>query len=96
MKENIELIPLKEDIVIKIVDLRYGKNANIVVTALYESIDFRFSVFFDNGYCSMDKNLSFKILDEKQELKIPDYKILANFNITRSGHLRCINAKVYD
>lgn len=95
MKANIE-IPLKEEIVIEILDLHYGKRGNIVVTALYEDIGFEFSVFYNNNYMGAKGDLSFKILNEEKQLEVPDYKILACFDTTRTGFLKCMSAKIYD
>ena len=43
-------IPLYEEIIIYITDLKYGKHKNIFVEAAYENILFEFSVFSSNRY----------------------------------------------
>ena len=91
-----ENLPLKKDIVIEIADLRYSKHKNIIVEAIYEDILFDFSVFWTNNYSSADNQLSFKTLDENKQLKAPDYKIIARFDITKSGYLKCVSARIYD
>lgn len=94
--EGIEF-PLDEDIIIEIIDLKYGKNKNIFVEFLYNDIEFTFSVFWTNQYCSADNKFSFKILDEDKQLTVPDnYRLIAKFDITKSGYLKCLSARVYE
>ena len=86
---------LGEEIIIEIQNLRYGKK-NIIVEALYNDIPFRFSVFWTNKHSSADNKFSFKILDKHQQLKAPDYKLIAKFDITKSGYLKCLTARVLE
>ena len=84
---------LGEEIIIKILNLKYGKK-NIIVEALYNDIPFSFSVFWTNKHSSADTRFLYKILDEHQQLKAPDYKLVAKFDITKSGYLKCLTARV--
>lgn len=86
---------LDEEVIIEILDLRYGKK-NIIVEALYNDMQFSFSVFWTNKHSSADNKFSFKILDEHQQLKAPDYKIVAKFDTTKSGYLKCLTARVLE
>ena len=89
-------IPLYEEIIIYITDLKYGKHKNIFVEAAYENILFEFSVFSSNRYSSADNNFSFKILDEDKQLVVPNYKLIAKFDVTKSGYLKCLSARILD
>ncbi|WP_026803745.1 hypothetical protein [Aliarcobacter lanthieri] len=94
-EEEIEFIPINEDIVIEIVDLRYAKKS-LVVEAIYQDIVFTFNVFWTNKFCSADNKFSFKILDEDKQLVAPDYKLIAKFDVTKSGYLKCLSARILD
>ena len=60
--ENEEIeFPLNEEIIIEILDLRYGKKS-LIVEALYEDLVFTFNVFWTNKFSSADNKFSFKIL----------------------------------
>ena len=91
-KEEIEF-PLNEEIIIEIVDLRYAKKS-LVVEAIYEDILFTFNVFWTNKFCSADNKFSFKILDEDKQLVAPDYELIAKFDLTKSGYLKCLSARI--
>lgn len=93
--EEIEF-PLNEEIIIEIVDLRYAKKS-LVVEAIYQDILFTFNVFWTNQFCSADNKFSFKILDEDKQLTVPDnYKLIAKFDVTKSGYLKCLSARILD
>ena len=96
--ENCIGIPilLNEDIIIYITDLKYGKHKNIFVEAAYENILFEFSVFSSNRYSSADNNFSFKILNEDKQLETPDFNLIAKFDLTKSGYLKCLSARILD
>ncbi|MGJ0372549.1 hypothetical protein NG764_08345 [Aliarcobacter cryaerophilus] len=52
--ENEEIeFPLNEEIIIEILDLRYGKKS-LIVEALYEDLVFTFNVFWTNKFSSAD------------------------------------------
>ncbi|WP_418180482.1 hypothetical protein ACNSOL_10930 [Aliarcobacter lanthieri] len=94
--ENEEIeFPLNEDIIIEITDLRYAKKS-LVVEAIYENILFTFNVFWTNKFSSADNKFSFKILDEDKQLTVPDYKIIAKFDLTKTGYLKCLSARILD
>ncbi|WP_148624270.1 hypothetical protein [Aliarcobacter cryaerophilus] len=95
--ENEEIeFPLNEEIIIEIVDLRYAKKS-LVVEAIYEDILFTFNVFWTNKFCSADNKFSFKILDEDKQLAVPDnFKLIAKFDVTKSGYLKCLSARILD
>ena len=93
--EEIEF-PLNEEIIIEIVDLRYAKKS-LVVEAIYQDILFTFNVFWTNKFCSADNKFSFKILDEDKQLAVPDnLKLIAKFDVTKSGYLKCLSARILD
>ncbi len=93
--EEIEF-PLNEEIIIEIVDLRYAKKS-LVVEAIYQDILFTFNVFWTNKFCSADNKFSFKILDEDKQLAVPDnFKLIAKFDVTKSGYLKCLSARILD
>ena len=79
-----------------ITDLKYGKHKNIFVEAAYENILFEFSVFSSNRYSSADNNFSFKILNEDKQLETPDFNLIAKFDLTKSGYLKCLSARILD
>ena len=95
--ENEEIeFPLNEEIIIEIVDLRYAKKS-LVVEAIYQDILFTFNVFWTNKFCSADNKFSFKILDEDKQLAVPDnFKLIAKFDVTKSGYLKCLSARILD
>ena len=95
--ENEEIeFPLNEEIIIEIVDLRYAKKS-LVVEAIYQDILFTFNVFWTNKFCSADNKFSFKILDEDKQLAVPDnLKLIAKFDVTKSGYLKCLSARILD
>ncbi len=45
---------------------------------------------------SADNKFSFKILDEDKQLVAPDYKLIAKFDLTKSGYLKCLSARILD
>ena len=92
--EQIEF-PLNEEIIIEILDLRYGKKS-LIVEALYEDLVFTFNVFWTNKFSSADNKFSFKILDEDKQLVAPDYELIAKFDLTKSGYLKCLSARILD
>ena len=92
--ENEEIeFPLNEEIIIEILDLRYGKKS-LIVEALYEDLVFTFNVFCTNKFSSADNKFSFKILDEDKQLVAPDYELIAKFDLTKSGYLKCLSARI--
>ena len=95
--ENEEIeFPLNEEIIIEIVDLRYAKKS-LVVEAIYQDILFTFNVFWTNKFCSADNKFSFKMLDEDKQLAVPDnFKLIAKFDVTKSGYLKCLSARILD
>lgn len=96
-KEIKELdIPLNEEIIIDIYDLFYGKHKNITVIFEYQKLLFQFSVFWNNRYSTVDESFSFKILDEDKQLVVPNYKLIAKFDVTKSGYLKCLSARILD
>lgn len=88
-----EVLPLNKEIVIKIVELNYGKHKNIIVVAKYEDIYFDFSVFWTNKFCSADNKFSFKIQNDYQILEAPKYNIIAEFDLTKNGYYKCLSAR---
>ena len=84
---------LNEEIIIEILDLRYGKKS-LIVEALYEDLVFTFNVFWTNKFSSADNKFSFKILDEDKQLVAPDYELIAKFDLTKSGYLKCLSARI--
>lgn len=89
-------IPLNEEIVIDIYDVFYGKNKNISVIFEYKKILCQFSVFWNNRYSTVDESFSFKILDENKQLIAPEKKLVAKFDLTKTGYLRCLSARILD
>ena len=89
-------IPLYEEIIIYITDLKYGKHKNIFVEAAYENILFEFSVFSSNRYSSADINFAVNILNEDRQLETPDFHLIAKFDLTKSGYLKCLSARILD
>ena len=92
--ENEEIeFPLNEEIIIEILDLRYGKKS-LIVEALYEDLVFTFNVFWTNKFSSADNKFSFKILDEDKQLVPPNNHRIAKFDLTKSGYLKCLSARI--
>ena len=91
--EKIEF-PLNEEIVIDIYDVFYGKHKNITVIFEYKKLLFQFSVFWNNRYSTVDESFSFKILDENNQLKVPNYRLIVKFNLTKLNDLRCLSARI--
>ena len=93
--ENEEIeFPLNEEIIIDIYDVFYGKHKNITVIFEYKKLLFQFSVFWNNRYSTVDESFSFKILDEDKQLVAPDYELIAKFDLTKSGYLKCLSARI--
>ena len=90
-----EKLPLNENIIIEIIDLAYSKKS-ILVKGLYNDILFDFAVFWTNGFSSVDNLFSFKIHNEQMKLEAPEYKIIARFDSTKTGYLKCLSAKIYE
>ena len=95
--ENKEIeFPLNEEIVIDIYDIFYGKHKNITVIFEYQKLLFQFSVFWNNRYSTVDESFSFKILDENKQLVAPEKKLVAKFDLTKTGYLKCLSARFLD
>ncbi len=87
-------IPRNEEVIIDIIDLRYGKHKNIIILADYHGILFEFSVFWTNKFSSADNKFSFKILNEDKQLVAPNYQLIVIFSLTKNGYLKCLSARI--
>ena len=87
-------VPLYEEIIIDIYDVFYGKHKNITVIFEYKKLLFQFSVFWNNRYSTVDESFSFKILDEDKQLVPPNHQLIAKFDLTKTGYLKCLSARI--
>ena len=91
-KSRVALI--NKEVTIQIVDLYYDDVESIVVKFIYNDVVYNFRVFNNNNYSSADNKFSFKILDENNQLKVPNYRLLVKFNLTKLNDLKCLSARI--
>ena len=85
---------INKEVTIQIVDLYYDDEECIVVIFEYQKLLFQFSVFWNNRYSTVDESFSFKILDEDKQLVPPNHQLIAKFDLTKTGYLKCLSARI--
>lgn len=92
--EKTKDLNLDNEMHIFINNIKWGKNANILVNCvdLKTNIEFYFSVFFSNGYFSRSGDFNFR---EYMKNSFKEYRYLAiKFKRSESGYLNCLSATI--
>ena len=85
---------INKEVTIQIVDLYYDDEECIVVKFIYNDVVYNFRVFNNNNYSSADNKFSFKILDEDKQLVPPNHQLIVKFDLTKTGYLKCLSARI--
>lgn len=101
--QKADVPPSNVEVDIKLLNLRWGKHSNVIVTASYNDELFDFSVFNTNGYRSVDGVFCFKIYGDigmagQSRIGLPigtdSIPLKATFErAAKSGYLRCMAAR---